>query len=92
MDTAASLISVDEPNIVIETVKKAENSESLIIRCYECYNRRTKVNMKIGMPVDKVCVVNPLEDQILEELETKDGIISFVMKPYEIRTLKFDAM
>lgn len=92
MDTATSLISVDEPNIVIETVKKAENSESLIVRCYECYNRRTKVNMKIGMPVDKVCVVNPLEDQILEELETKDGIISFVMKPYEIRTLKFDVM
>ena len=40
------------------------------------------------MPVGNVCVVNPLEDQILEELETKDGIVSFVMKPYEIRTLK----
>ena len=88
MESAASLISVDEPNIVIETVKKAEDSESLIVRCYECFNRRTKVNMKIGMPVGKVCVVNPLEDQILEKLEIEEGIVSFVMKPYEIQTLK----
>ena len=40
------------------------------------------------MPVGKVCVVNPLEDQILEKLEIEEGIVSFVMKPYEIQTLK----
>lgn len=36
-----SLFKVDRDNVVIETVKKAENGEELIVRLYECYNRRT---------------------------------------------------
>ncbi|MGN0295308.1 MAG: alpha-mannosidase [Lachnospiraceae bacterium] len=85
-----SLISVDVPNVVIEAVKKAEDDESLIVRCYECFNRRSKVTMKVDAAITGASVINLLEDQVLENLEIKDGTISFTMKPYEIRTIKFE--
>ena len=85
-----SLVSVDVPNVVIETVKKAEDSEALIVRCYECFNRRSQVTMKLNAEILHACVVNPLEDQVLEELKVSEGTVSFTMKPYEIRTLRFD--
>ena len=46
--------------------------------------------MKLNAEILYACVVNPLEDQVLEELKVSEGTVSFTMKPYEIRTLRFD--
>ena len=48
------------------------------------------VTMKLNAEILHACVVNPLEDQVLEELKVSEGTVSFTMKPYEIRTLRFD--
>ena len=53
-----------------------------VVHTYSGYENKVKAN------IEKSIQNLHLEDQILEELETKDGIVSFVMKPYEIRTLK----
>ena len=38
-----SLVSVDQPNVILETVKKAEDGQGTIVRMYESENARTKV-------------------------------------------------
>lgn len=89
-ESAFSFISVNVPDVVIETVKKAEDSDSLIIRCYECFNRRSHVKMKINAEFDRCFEVNMLENEVIQELKYEDGTAEFDIKPFEIKTLKFD--
>jgi len=46
---ATSFLSVDAPNVVVSVVKKAEDGDDLIIRCYETAGRKTKATLKMGL-------------------------------------------
>jgi alpha-mannosidase len=46
---SASFLSVDAPNVVVSAVKKAEEGEDLIIRCYETAGRPTKASLELGL-------------------------------------------
>jgi len=46
---AASFLSVDAPNVVFSAVKKAEEGDDLIIRCYESAGRPTKASLELGL-------------------------------------------
>ncbi|MDD7219240.1 MAG: glycoside hydrolase family 38 C-terminal domain-containing protein, partial [Clostridia bacterium] len=89
-ESVFSFVSVNVPGVVIETVKKAEDSDSLIIRCYECFNRRNHVKMEINGEFDSCSEVNMLENEVIQELKYEDGTAEFDIKPFEIKTLKFD--
>lgn len=39
-----SLVSCDKKNIIVETVKKAEADDGMIVRLYDAFNRKTKAN------------------------------------------------
>ncbi len=87
-----SLVSVDQPNVIIETVKKAENGEGTIVRLYESENALTKVSLNWAKDFDSVEVVNLQERSLTaEEADApvvEDGAIKFTIKPYEIYTLR----
>ena len=46
---SASFLSVDAPNIVVSAVKKAEDGDDLIIRCYETAGRPTTATLDVGL-------------------------------------------
>jgi alpha-mannosidase len=46
---AASFLSVDVPDVVVSAVKKAEEGDDLIIRCYETAGRPAKASMELGL-------------------------------------------
>jgi len=46
---SASFLSVDAPNVVVSTVKQAEDGNDLIIRCYETAGRATKASLDLGL-------------------------------------------
>jgi alpha-mannosidase len=46
---AASFLSVDAPNVVVSVVKKAEDGDDLIIRCYETAGRQAKATLDLGL-------------------------------------------
>ncbi len=83
-----SLISCSADNFIVETVKKAENDESVIARGYESFNKRTDVTLKAGFDVEKAYLCDLMENE-LSELEVKDNSVSFTAKPFEIVTVKF---
>ena len=58
------MIGVNCDNVIIETVKKAEDSNDLIIRMYECYNKRTDVKVAFFKPLLKVVECNMMEKAI----------------------------
>ena len=86
---AFGLIELDQRNVVIESVKEAEDDGAIIIRLYEAKHQRTKVNMKLNLMAEKVYLCNLLEEN-LEEMPLHDGVVTFEMKPYEIKTFKID--
>ncbi len=81
-----SYVSVDQKNVILETVKQAEDGDGTVLRLYESENARTKVTVTLPKGTKKVCVTNLLE-QVESELPVEDGKVTFVIKPYEIITL-----
>lgn len=44
-----SFLSVDAPNVVVTAIKKAEQGNDLIVRCYETDGRATPASLDLGM-------------------------------------------
>lgn len=82
-----SLASSDRCNVLIDTIKKAEDSDDVIIRVYEAYGQRGNASISFGINPDKVSECNLMEEADTK-MEIKDKSISFYIKPYEIKTFK----
>ena len=81
------LVTCDDRNIVIETVKKAEDSDDLIVRLYECHNSRGHAELFCINPTTEAMICD-LEENEIGELEVNDGLVQFSYKPFEIITIK----
>lgn len=85
--TANSFISVDKKNVIIETIKEAEDGDGIIVRMYECDNALTKAHVALGVKASSIAECNLLEeDQTPIEL-SGDGF-DIEIKPYEIKTFR----
>ena len=82
-----SLVSVDAGNVIIETVKKAEDSDAIIIRCYETWNKKTACEFTFGSYIVSVSECNLLEEKDCE-LEFIGNKLTAEFKPFEIKTFK----
>ena len=82
-----SLVSVDQPNVVIETVKQAEDGNGLIVRLYECMRQRGEVTLRCGVGITAVSTTNLLEENETE-LPHNGSSVTFLIKPYQIVTLR----
>ena len=81
-----SFASVDRKNVVLETIKQAEDGDGTVLRLYECQNARTKTRLTVPAGFTKAYSTNLLEE-IEEELEIVDGKVCFTIQPYEIKTI-----
>ncbi len=85
----ASFFSVDAPAVVIDWIKKAEDSDVLIVRLYEAHGTHTRARLSSSLPVCAAAVCN-----LLEEEETpvpwQDGGVALELRPFQIVTLKLD--
>jgi alpha-mannosidase len=84
---ALSLVRTDAPNVVIETIKQAEDGDGVIVRLYEAHNRRGEVTLHTQLPVRTAWQTNLLE-QGRSQLQVSDKQVRFSIKPYQIMTIK----
>ena len=84
-----SLLRTDKKNVMIETVKEAEDNSGLIVRVYEYENTKTKAALTFGMGKEIVSVTecNLMEEPETEMAHTNDSF-EFVIKPFEVKTFK----
>ena len=79
--------TVSNPNVVLETIKKAEESDAIVLRLYEAGNTRGPVTLDFGRPVRKAATCSMLElDDV--PLETQGHAVTFQTRPFQITTLK----
>lgn len=81
------LVSCENPNVVVEAVKKAEDSNDVVVRLYECHNTRGRAEVACAKPVSNAWLCD-LEENEIAELEVLDGVVPFEFKPFEILTIK----
>ena len=82
-----SLLRIDKANIVVETVKNAEDGRGIIVRCYESQRRRGPITISAGFEIAEASRSNVLEED-QEALEVDGDQITLTVRPYEILTLR----
>ncbi|WP_438432094.1 alpha-mannosidase [Gorillibacterium sp. sgz500922] len=85
--TPEPLITVGNPRIMLEAVKKAEDSDHLIFRLYETAGAHARSSIAFGFPCDTIEEANLLEEPV-ELLGEKASTVELDFKPFEIRTLR----
>ncbi|HBG28098.1 MAG: alpha-mannosidase [Planctomycetes bacterium GWF2_41_51] len=87
VQTLESMFKTDRENVIIETIKKAEDDNGFIVRMYESLGSRCAVNLSAGFAI-KSCFETDLIEQNKKQLEVKNNLISFNIKPFQILTLR----
>ena len=79
---------IDARNVILETVKQAEESEAVIVRFYEYMQyRKNRVRVRFGRPIIGAMACNLMEEDE-EPAEFEGDLLSFPIDPYEIKTFK----
>jgi len=82
-----SLVHVDAPQIIIETVKRAEDGDGLILRLYEHERTQQVFDLAAGFPLAEAYRCNLLEENEAY-LEVTEGKVTLLAQPYQIMTLR----
>lgn len=86
---AYSYVSCEAANVVVDTVKRAEDGRNVVVRLYENNNHTTDTALSFAQPVKKAWECDMLE-QVERELPVVDGRLPIHVKPFEVQTLRVE--
>ncbi len=81
-----SFAAADDPNLVLDTIKRAEDSDAIVLRLYEAHGARGLARIRLALPFRTARRANALEDEA-EELEVDGDAIVVPYRPHEILTV-----
>jgi alpha-mannosidase len=82
-----SLASVEAGELVLDTIKRAEDSDEIVLRLYEPHGGRGLARVRLAPPFTSAARTNVLEDDG-DSLEVEDGAIVVPYRPHEVVTVK----
>ena len=86
-----SAFNTDSENVLIDTVKPAEDGGGdIILRLYEAKKADTVCRLNVNVPVDAAWLCDMLENN-QESLETNGGQFRLHFRPFEVKTLRIRA-
>lgn len=80
--------SVDNPAVVLDTIKKAEDSDAVVVRLYESHGAPQTARLRMPGKIVSARRVNLLEEDGAAVPAEDDGI-ALNLRPFELVTLKF---
>jgi alpha-mannosidase len=83
----SSFVGTSAPNVIIETVKRAEDGDGVIVRLYESHRQRGPVTVRTSFRLDAAWETNLLEENE-SALSVEDDSIQLNIRPYQIMTLR----
>ena len=86
-----SMLHYDKENVIIETIKKAEVTDDIIVRMYEAHNSQSFVHLETGFEFEKAYLCDMLENNICE-VESDGKCIDVDVEGFEIITIKFSGI
>ncbi len=86
LGTSYSFANISDKGIIIRAIKKAENSDEIVVRVNEGNNEYHKnVKLTLGNGIVSAREIYASEEYIAEA-QVADGNLVFDMKPYEVRS------
>jgi alpha-mannosidase len=83
----SAFIRCDSPNIVIETIKRAEDGRGFIVRLYESQRRRGEITLTTGFDLAGAWRCDLLEEN-QSEIVVENNRVVLAVKPFAIVTLR----
>jgi alpha-mannosidase len=81
---AESLLEVDTRQVIVEAIKRAEDSEAVIVRLYEAWGRPCRARLATSFPARRVTLCDLLER------ERGETSLELAFRPFQIVTLKLE--
>ncbi|MEM6431545.1 MAG: glycosyl hydrolase-related protein, partial [Deinococcota bacterium] len=85
----APLMQVDAANIIVETIKQAEDGHGIIVRLYDGHGITSKVTLMAAFEIVKVSRCDMLENAQATLVHDARSI-TLDVNPYEIVTLRLE--
>lgn len=85
--SAASFASVEAENVLVDAVKKAEDSDALIVRLFETCGQRGDAGVTFARKPKSVAHCDMMEEND-RPLKVRGHTVPLYFRPYEIKTLK----
>jgi alpha-mannosidase len=83
----ASWAAVNTADLVLDTIKKAEDSEALVLRLYEAHGARGTARVKVALPFHEAVYCNILEEE-LGSVPVRDGVLEVPYTPFQLIGVK----
>ncbi len=80
-----SWIDIENPAIIVDAFKMAENSNHIILRCHENHHAKQSTHIHFGFHIQKAYLCDMMEN-IIEELPVINDTIQVAFGPFEIHT------
>jgi alpha-mannosidase len=82
-----SLVEVDKAQVVVEAIKRAEDSDAVIVRLYEAWGGHCRARLTTTLPVRRAFLCDLLERD-RGEVAVDGGELELELSPFKILTLK----
>ena len=87
MPEVFSLVKTSPDHVALETIKKAEDGNSVILRIYEFANKKGNVEIELGFDFKELYLCDLMENNI-KKLPHDNNKVQIHISNYEIVTLK----
>ncbi|MDF2927430.1 MAG: hypothetical protein K0R57_6344 [Paenibacillaceae bacterium] len=86
-----SMITVDQANVRLLTLKPAEDRNGLIIRFMELSGAQTTASVTLPVEVEEAVYTNIVEENTDRRAQTEGNRVTFTVEPYSYATLRLKA-
>jgi alpha-mannosidase len=81
------LVETASANVIIDTIKPAEDEDGFVVRLYESHGSATEATFSFGVPIKSAVLSNTLEDR-LAPLAVEGNAVRLSLRPFQIATLR----
>ncbi|HVW90815.1 MAG TPA: glycosyl hydrolase-related protein, partial [Gaiellaceae bacterium] len=82
----ASFASVDTPSLVLDTIKRADAGDGIVLRLYEAYGGRGTARVRLREPFTRARLGNALEEPFAD-VETDGWELVLPFRPHQVLTV-----
>lgn len=82
-----SMLSLDNPNVIVEAVKWAEEGDAFTVRLYEAGKGSALARLTLAVPVESIVETDLLEENPQPVRRDGDAVV-LTFRPFEIKTLR----
>ncbi len=86
LDESMSFLQLEGENVIVSAMKKAENTNGVVLRLYNLNEEETEVNLRFSEKFSQAWRTNLIEEKE-EKLDVKDGVLRFTIGNQSIETL-----